>query len=72
MIDEQRMEIDDPQSGTTLDEAYRDVSAVETDPMRLRTRTEDQPVYHYAVAGCLALLGLAVVLRALPPFTSLS
>ncbi len=60
------------QSGTTLDEAYRDVSAVETDPMRLRTRTEDQPVYHYAVAGCLALLGLAVVLRALPPFTSLS
>ena len=62
----------DTQSGTTLEDAYKDVSSVETDPLRLRTRTEDQPVYHYFVAGCLVLLGLAVVLRALPPFTNLT
>jgi hypothetical protein len=62
----------DSRSGTSLQEAYRDVSAVESDPMRMRTRTVEEPVFQYAAAGCLVLLGLSVVLRALPPFTSLT
>jgi Ca-activated chloride channel family protein len=62
----------DAKSGATLDAAYRDVSAVETDPMRLRTRTVDQPLYQYAVVGCLILLAGSVALRVLPPFRALA
>ena len=62
----------DTKSGATLDDAYRDISAVEADPMRLRTRTEEQPMFQYAVAGCLVLLALSMGLRALPPFTNLT
>ena len=62
----------DTSSGATLDDAYRDINAVETDPMRLRTRTVEQPMFQYAAAGCLVLLALAVGLRALPPFTQLT
>jgi Ca-activated chloride channel family protein len=62
----------DTRAGATLDDAYRDISAVETDPMRLRTRTVEQPIFQYAAVGCLALLALAVGLRALPPFTQLT
>jgi hypothetical protein len=62
----------DTQSGSSLDEAYKDISAVETDPIRLRSRTIEQPVFHYAAIGCLVLLALAVGLRALPPFTALT
>ena len=62
----------DAKSGATLDDAYRDISAVETDPLRLRTRTEEEPIFQYAAIGCMALLALALALRVLPPFTSLT
>jgi Ca-activated chloride channel family protein len=62
----------DTKSGASLDDAYRDISAVEADPIRLRSRTVEEPVFHYAAVGCLMLLALAVALRALPPFTQLT
>jgi hypothetical protein len=40
--------------------------------MRMRSHTVEQPVFHYAAIGCLLLIGLAVGLRALPPFTQLT
>jgi hypothetical protein len=62
----------DAKWGAGLEAAYRDVSALETDPLRLRRRTEDVPVYQLAVVGCLVLLSLALLLRILPPFTRLT
>lgn len=60
------------ESGSQLELAYHDVSALETGSLKLRTRTEDRPVYPGIVGACLMLLGVSLALQALPAFVNLS
>ena len=60
------------ESGAQLELAYQDVSTVETVSLRLRTRTEDQPVYHELVVLCLVLVGVSLALQTIPSFVSLN
>jgi len=62
----------DAKSGPQLEAAYRDVSALETASLRLRTETEDRPVYRGLVAACLVLLGISLALQAIPSLTNLN
>jgi Ca-activated chloride channel family protein len=59
-------------SGAQLELAYRDVSALEPGSLRLRTRTEDWPVYRGLVIACLVLAGASLALQASPSFASLN
>jgi len=60
------------QSGTQLELAYRDVSTLETGSLRLRTRTENQPVFRGMVVVCLVLVGASLALQTIPSFVSLN
>ncbi|OGU08850.1 MAG: hypothetical protein A2W29_11875 [Gemmatimonadetes bacterium RBG_16_66_8] len=59
-------------SGTQVELAYQDVSALETGLLRLRTRTESRPVYGELATVCLVLLGASLALQAIPAFVSLN
>lgn len=59
-------------SGAQLELAYHDVSALEPGSLRLRTRTEDRPVYGGIVIACLVLVGASLALQTIPSFVSLN
>ena len=52
--------------------AYHDVSALEPGSLKLRTRTEDWPVYGGIVVVCLVLTVASLVLHASPSFVHLN
>ena len=59
-------------SGAQLELAYHDVNTLETGSLRLRTRTEDRPIYGGIVSACLVLIGASLALQTIPSFVSLN
>jgi hypothetical protein len=62
----------DAANSSALEDAYRDVSALESTALNLGSRTEDQPVFHLVLGAALLLLGVALALRAIPFFVGLN
>ena len=59
-------------SGPELERAYRAVSALERESLKLETRSEVEMVYPVAVRACIVLLVASLILRVLPPFVDLT